>query len=174
MSGITFWLSAAGSFLSEKLVNGPLNFLVRRLYPLKKVEDRIKIDLIGTYPIDFNFGIDVPIITVHFRISNYSFIDIDLEKADVQLDVVQPLLKGQLNVSPTNSRIRCRSESNFDFSHLGLDPNQKDLIEKWVQGSLLRDLRIHIDAHFKSKMGGFSKRVDLQCYAPCEITKKNK
>jgi hypothetical protein len=84
---VSSWMIEMGlSILPEKLGS--------RLYPTQKIADRIKIDLRNN-PVAINPG-EVPTISIWFRITNMSPLNIVLDRLLIDFWIGQPTLYGMI------------------------------------------------------------------------------
>lgn len=147
------------SIISERAMTLLPKWILRRLYPPKKIEDQVKIDLRGSNPIGIAFGTDIPSISIYFTINNMSPADLILDRFLVDLWVSQPTMYGAVL---QRYLIPKRAQSELYFTDLLTIPQQKQ-IEKHIEGQSIREIRIGIDAYFESQIGMIRVHKDLRC-----------
>lgn len=149
-----------GSYIIEKLVDILPRWLIRGLLSPQKIASQVELDLRRTNPIDICFGTDIPCISIYFRISNMSPVDLVLDRLLIELWVGQPTFRRAIlqryDVPKRNSR------QDVYFSEQLTIPQQEQ-IKKHVDGKLVSEpITLYLKAYFESKVGFICVEKNLE------------
>lgn len=140
-----------GSFILGKALEFLPAWSARRIVSLKKVADQIEIDLRSSNAINICFGCEIPRVSVYFRISNLSQVDVTLDRMLVDVWFGQPTLQGAIL---QRYRLPKGTSQNDVYFVSSLSIPQQEQIKKRVNGQLISScVRISIKAYFDSRIG---------------------
>jgi hypothetical protein len=139
------------SFIFERLLDIVPKWLARCFISSQKIANQIEIDLRRITPINISFGTDIPSLTLYFRISNLSHVDLVLDRLLINLWVGQPTLQGAILVRYDVPKRSSREDVYFNTQ---LTVPQQEQIRKHVNGQVLSvPVTINVQAYFDSKAG---------------------
>ena len=140
-----------GSFILEKMIELLPSWIARHIVSPDKVAREIEIDLGSSNPIQISFGSEVPRLSIYFRISNLSRVDVTLDRMLVDVWFGQPTLQGA--ILRRYQVAKRTSEDNVHFVS-PLSTPQQEQIKKQINGQLISShVRINTKAYFDSKIG---------------------
>jgi hypothetical protein len=169
-------VEAIVSFIVEKVLDILPRSIARCFISPLKIASKVEIDLRREHPIDINFGSEIPRLSLSFRISNLSPVDLVLDRLLIDLWFRQPTLRGAILERYGVRRNSSRDDVYFTDQ---LTVSQQEQIRRHVDGKLLSvPVTIHIKAYFDSRIGSVcvEKRLehgDVPCELPPTVTTKS-
>lgn len=144
-------IEAVGSLILEKILGLLPGWLARCFISSQKIAKQVEVDLRSIKPIDICFGTDIPRLSIYFRISNLSPVNLVFDRLLIDLWVGQPTLQGAIlerfNMPTRHSR-------QDVYLSIQLTAPQQEQIRKHINGQFLTvPVIIHVKAYFDSKIG---------------------
>lgn len=138
------------SFGMGKIANRIPGFLRRKLFPIAKVQEQIKIELRGDAPIT-PWLRDNPYIDMYFEITNLSHLTITLDRLLIEVWYGQPLFN---NWTLKRYEIPARqTQKDIHYRHY-LTEAQKERVQAFQDGTIqYGTITVHLTAYFESKIG---------------------
>lgn len=144
-------LGSITSFIIEKVLDMLPETLICLLVPPQKIASQVELDLRRTNPIDICFGTDIPRISIYFRISNMSPVNLVLDRLLIELWVGQPTFRRAILQRYDVPKRRSRDDIYFSEQ---LTIPQQEQIKKHVDGKLISEpITMNVKAYFESKVG---------------------
>jgi len=144
-------LDAVFSYLISKMIDMFPGLVTRRFISPTKLAEMVEVDLRRASPINISFGSSIPSLSLWFRISNKSLVNLVLDRLLIDLWIGQPFLHGAILSQYIVSK---QSSIENAYFNTKLTNPQQDWIRKHVSGQLLSvPVTITVEAYFESKVG---------------------
>lgn len=135
----------------EKVLGILPGWLARYFISSQKIAGQVEIDLRSTNPINIDFETEIPSLSLYFRISNLSPVDLVLDRLLIDLWVRQPTLRGAIlqryDIPKRSSR------EDVYFRHQLTLPQQEQIRKRAKDQLLSAAVTVHVKAYFESKIG---------------------
>lgn len=148
------------SFIVERAVDVLPRWLALWLAPPERIARQVEIDLRRVNPVNITLRAEVPNVSLWFRISNMSPVDLVLDRLLVEFWVGQPTLQGAVL-----DRLRVPRGKSLEDVHFWQDlgPHQQEQVRGRVKDGLLSvPVHLYLKAYFESKVGPVSVNRRLE------------
>lgn len=153
-------LGSIASYIIQTVLDMLPETLICLLVPARKISSQVELDLRRTNPIDICFGTDIPRISIYFRISNMSPVNLILDRLLIELWVGQPTFRRAILQRYDVPKRTSREDVYFSEQ---LTIPQQEQIRKHVNGQLISEpITIRLKAYFESKVGFVSVEKILE------------
>ena len=144
--------------------------LQKKIYPIKKLEEDIKIDVRSVNPISFELY-NIPVVIVYFEITNMSqYLTLTLDRLIFDLGLksehgTQPLLHKAHSVEKEEIK---QKESKDVFCKIELKKSQIQKLKEVKEEKEPPSATIYLKAYFNSRLYAVEKVIKLE-NMPCKI-----
>jgi len=153
-------LGSIASYFIQKVLDMLPETLICLLVPAQKIASQVELDLRRTNPIDICFGTDIPRISIYFRISNMSPVNLILDRLLIEFWVGQPTFRRAILQRYDVPKRSSREDVYFSEQ---LTIPQQEQIKKHVDGKLVSEpITLYLRAYFESKVGFICVEKNLE------------
>lgn len=144
-------IEAIAPIILEKMIDILPRWLARHFISSQTIARQIEIDLRSINPIDISFGTEIPRLSLFFRISNLSLVNLVLDRLLIDLWVGQPTLQGAILERYDIPKRKSRDDIYFRYE---LTSPQQEQIRKRIKDKFLSvPITLYVKAYFESKFG---------------------